>query len=115
RVTAEQVSTAVNALRGEIELEVPHFSAVKVKGKKLYDYARSGEQVVRPRKVMNFYEVSLIEFDGGCRLKVSTRCSKGSYIRSWVQLLGESLGCGAVAQELRRTASEPFRLENSLG
>ncbi len=113
-VTLEKIHQALAKCQGETEIEVPVFSAIKVKGKKLYDYARAGEEVKKPMKLMHFYDLKLLEFDGRDRLKVRLSCSKGSYIRSWALWLGKELGCGATAQELRRISSTPFNVEKAL-
>ncbi|MCB0411760.1 MAG: tRNA pseudouridine(55) synthase TruB [Bdellovibrionales bacterium] len=114
-LSREEVETAVLDLQGEMQIPVPSFSAVKVKGRKLYSYARSDQPVEKPIKVMNFYNLQLLEFDGDKRLKVRMCCSKGSYIRSWASLLGDKLGVGALAEELRRTESQPFRVHDAIG
>lgn len=113
-ITETRLQTALSRCQGEVELEVPVFSAIKVKGKKLYDYARSGKEVEVPLKKMKFYDLQLLEFDGRDRLRVRLSCSKGSYIRSWAAWLGKTLGCGAVAEELRRTTSRPFEIEKAV-
>jgi tRNA pseudouridine55 synthase len=114
KIDRSRLDAALAVCQGEVELEVPLFSAVKIKGKKLYDYARKGQDIVAPRKSMRFYDLKLLEFDGRDRLKVKLSCSKGSYIRSWALWLGRELGCGAVAQELRRTFTQPFSVTQAI-
>lgn len=120
-------------LQGEHQVPVPIYSAAKVDGKKLYEYARAGLEVEIPLKPMKFWDVQFLGSfqesmsDGDTNLvklqsaipgvrfyRFSLRCSKGSFIRSWVQLLGELLKTGAVMTGLRRTYSEPFQLEQAL-
>ncbi|WP_413294330.1 tRNA pseudouridine(55) synthase TruB [Bdellovibrio sp. HCB185ZH] len=97
-------------LQGEMEVEVPIYSAIKVQGKKLYEYARQEKDVVIPKKVMNFWDVQFLGM-GEDWAEFDLRCSKGSYIRTWVDLLGQALGCGAAMSALRRTYSAPYHLQ----
>ncbi|KYG60365.1 tRNA pseudouridine(55) synthase TruB [Bdellovibrio bacteriovorus] len=107
----ERILAEAFKLQGEMELEVPIYSAIKVQGKKLYEYARQGqeEQVVIPKKMMNFWDVEAVEI-GPDWAEFDIKCSKGSYIRTWVDLLGKALGCGAAMSSLRRTWSAPYHL-----
>lgn len=113
-LTRDQVLAAATALQGEMELEVPIYSAIKVQGKKLYEYAREGEEekVALPKKVMKFWEVTPLDF-GPDWAEFDIKCSKGSYIRTWVDLLGRNLGCFAAMSSLRRTWSSPYLLEQA--
>jgi tRNA pseudouridine55 synthase len=103
RVESPRLREAVAALEGEFGWQVPLFSAAKVDGKKLYEHGRAGtgEEVIRPTKKMKFWDVKILEL-GEDRLEVSLHCSKGSFVRTWASQLGESLGTGAVVEELRR-------------
>lgn len=100
--------TALN-LTGEFQLPIPIFSAKKIDGKKLYEYAREGEKVEIPNKSMTFWDVR-----EQMPLSFHLHCSKGSFIRSWVQLLGEKLGCGATMASLERTASHQYNLAEAV-
>lgn len=100
-------------LQGEIHLPVPIYSAVKVKGKKLYEMARRKEKITSPKKLMHFYDVNIRE-KGPNWLSVSLFCRKGGYIRSWAEALGQNLGTVACVEELQRFYSAPFRLEEAL-
>ncbi|QDK37406.1 tRNA pseudouridine(55) synthase TruB [Bdellovibrio sp. NC01] len=99
-------------LSGEMEVEVPIYSAIKIQGKKLYEYAREEQEVVIPKKVMNFWDIKFLDC-GADWAEFDLRCSKGSYIRTWVDLLGKALGCGAAMSALRRTYSAPYLLEQA--
>lgn len=101
-------NTAVQ-LAGEFQLPIPLFSAKKIDGKKLYEYAREGESIVPPKKTMKFWNVTKVD-----PLQFHMHCSKGSFIRSWVQLLGEQLGPGATMSSLKRTSSHKFSLDGAL-
>lgn len=120
--SAKQAWEAAQSLTGELDLPVPLFSAVKVAGKALHSYARSGEQVQPPRKIMNFWGLGLPEplaaEQSGLlapeHWQMEITCSKGGYIRAWVNRWGELLGCGAVLTGLVRVVSDPYQLEDAL-
>jgi tRNA pseudouridine55 synthase len=101
-VTESQLSLALDKFRGDI-LQVPSmFSALKHQGRPLYEYAREGIEIEREARPISIYSLELLEFtDDAVSLEV--HCSKGTYIRSLVDDLGELLGCGAHVIQLRRT------------
>lgn len=109
----EKIRESIASLEGEFILPIPMYSAKKVDGKKLYEFAREGVAIECPQKVMKFWDVQIHNVSG-TNFEVSLTCSKGSFIRSWVKLLGEKLGCGATLEALERTASFPFSLEDSI-
>ena len=111
-----QKTVVEKALRdgmGRLNLKVPHFSAVKVRGRKLYSYARAGESVEAPCKEMFFYDLKIHDIQSDTA-QVSLSCAKGGYVRSWVNYIGESLGSGACLIQMTRTASKPFDVTQSL-
>ena len=108
-----QVETILKNSIGEQQLEVPYFSAVKVKGKKLYSYAREGKKITLPVKAMFFYDLNILKVTEDTA-SVSVSCSKGSYMRSWVHFIGEKLGAGASLTDLTRDKSLPFCLSDSV-
>ena len=110
---AEEIRAKALSLTGEKELPVPLYSAVKVAGKRLHEYAREGVEVETPRKVMNFWNLAVLG-QGSDWIQLKMDCTKGSYIRAWVSWLGEELGCGAAMQELERTFSTPYRIEQAI-
>ena len=110
---AEQIRTVVETCQGMLSLSVPLFSAVKIKGKKLYEYGRAGQEVVPPKRDMFFYDLEIKNIDKD-QVEVGISCSKGSYIRSWVSYVGEQLKTGACLEQLFRTWSEPFYLKSAL-
>ncbi len=112
-LTQERIEAAAEAFRGEFQQSPPAFSAKKVKGRKFYEMARKGEKVpLIPKKV----RVSSLEFGAlsGSRLPFSVSCSSGTYIRSIAAELGETLGCGAHLESLRRTRIGDFRLAEAV-
>jgi tRNA pseudouridine55 synthase len=112
-VSAEQVEKAVASLRGSFVWPVPIYSAVKTGGKKLYELARANVPVVPPSKPMHFKEVELLNIELPI-VKVFLGCSKGSFVRTWVQQLGEALQTGATVVSLRRTASIPYSIDKAV-
>ncbi len=109
----QQVAAAVAQAEGPITLPVPLYSAVKVKGQKLYDYARSGQSVEPPLKLMSFEDLAIEEV-GPDYVSLRMRCSQGSYVRAWAAHLGEMLGTGAILEALRREASGPYGIAQAL-
>lgn len=115
KVTAEEIESALNFFRGEIEQYPPIYSAIKVKGKKLYEYARKGEEVkIEPRKV-KINRLEILEFNNiQNKLKILIECSKGTYIRSIANDLGEKLGTYGHLINLERIKAGKFLKENSV-
>lgn len=110
-VSPTELQKLALTLSGEFNLPIPLYSAKKIDGQKLYEYARSGESVEIPSKIMKFWDVEPIANDN---FQFHLFCSKGSFIRSWVTLLGEKLGCGATMSSLIRTSSHQFNLSEAL-
>lgn len=112
-LSEEQLRQAVLSHVGEFEWSVPHFSAVKIKGQKLYEYARQNKAVEAPVRKMVFYDLEIRSLAPEC-FEVDISCTKGSYVRTWVDQVGRALGCGAVVDQLRRIRSEPFSVDDSV-
>ena len=115
KITSNDVETALKNFEGEIEQLPPLYSAIKVKGKKLYDYARKGEHAeIKPRKV-TIEKIELKNFDEELQTaEILVKCSKGTYIRSIAHDLGQRLETGGYLTKLLRTKAGKFRIENSL-
>jgi tRNA pseudouridine55 synthase len=109
----QEIETALESFRGEIEQVPPMYSALKHKGQRLYALARRGESVDRPARAVTIHELLLLDAQAD-RLTVQVRCSKGTYIRSLARDLGEKIGCGAHLSALRRTQSGPFALADAV-
>lgn len=111
--TQDQLHAEISKLSGPVELPVPMYSAIKKNGKKLYEYARKGEEIEEVRRPMNFKTVKYV--DGTQEeIFVDLSCEKGGYIRSWAHCLGKNLGTGAVLSSLRRTLSSPYKIEQAM-
>lgn len=96
-----ELDTALESFRGET-LQVPSmFSALKHQGRPLYEYARQGIEIVREPRPITVYELQFIRWEGD-ELELEIHCSKGTYIRTIIDDLGEKLGCGAHVIMLRR-------------
>lgn len=115
KVSRDDIKEGLKSFEGEIFQLPPIFSAIKVKGKKLYEYARKGEEVeIQPRKVV-IENIELKNFDEELQqAQILLKCSKGTYIRSIANDLGKNLGCGGYLIKLIRTQAGKFRVENSV-
>ena len=112
-ITPELIEKALNKFLGETEQVPPVFSAVKVKGKRAFDYARNGEDLkLQPKKIV----IEMIELESVNLPYVTIRvvCSKGTYIRALARDMGEELQCGAYLTSLRRTRIGEFKVENAM-
>ena len=111
-VTRDEVETTLSGFTGEIEQTPPMFSAIKMNGRPLYELARKGIEVERKPRVVMVRSIEIMEFKVPyLRLRVS--CSKGTYIRSLCNDIGDALGVGAHVTELARTRIGDFTLENA--
>ena len=111
----DNIVEILKTFEGEINQVPPIYSAIKVNGKKLYEYARKGQIVdIKPRKV-TIEKLELKSFNEELQqAEILVKCSKGTYIRSLANDLGEKLGVGGYLIELVRTQSGKFRIEDSL-
>ena len=116
KVNQEEIEKILQKFRGEIEQIPPAYSAVHYNGKRLYELARKGAIPNDiPRRKINIYKNEILSFDFEQQtLKLEIHCSKGTYIRSIVNDIGEELGTGAVMYELTRVLSSSMKLENSI-
>ena len=118
----EEIEVAMTSLRGEIEQLPPMYSAKKIAGRKLYEHARRGEEVVREPVRVTIHQFELLTKDarfasndeGSLDFSVRVVCSAGTYIRSLAEDLGQKLGVGAHLVQLRRTRAGRFRVDSAL-
>ncbi|MDE6596418.1 MAG: tRNA pseudouridine(55) synthase TruB, partial [Oscillospiraceae bacterium] len=113
KVTTEQLENVLGSFRGEIMQVPPMYSAVSVGGKRLYELARQGKEIEREARAVTIYCLEITEFDEPSQsgtLKVS--CSKGTYIRTLINDIGEALNCGGIMTSLVRTAACGFTLSD---
>lgn len=111
-VTKEQILKVFSKFVGEYLMEVPKYSAVKVNGRKLYEYARNGEEVKLPVKKVHIYELELLSF---CQDMITFRCKveKGTYIRSLIRDITKELHVIGTMNHLVRTRQGKFRIEDA--
>lgn len=103
----------LQSFEGVISQKPPMYSALKVKGKKLYEYAREGKEVKVEERPVEIYEIKLLDMVAENEAMIDVTCSKGTYIRTLCYDIGEVLGCGAHMSQLVRLESSPFKIENS--
>lgn len=120
-ISRETVLAVLPKFRGEIEQCPPMYSALKHKGQPLYKLARAGQEVERKLRRIQVHELILHDFvasdDNGTtptELSLEIHCSKGTYVRTIADDLGEALGCGAHVRELRRLQAGVFRIEDCI-
>ncbi|EJN6827438.1 tRNA pseudouridine synthase B [Vibrio cidicii] len=109
-VSLAKLEACIAQFRGESDQVPSMFSALKYQGKPLYEYARKGIEVPRESRKITVYEIVLHRFSGD-EVEMEVHCSKGTYIRTIVDDLGEMLGCGAHVTMLRRTAVANYPYE----
>lgn len=111
-VDEAQLRDALWRLTGDILQTPPMHSALKHQGKPLYEYIRRGETIAREPRPVTIHELTLEHF-AGVELRVTVHCSKGTYVRTLAEDIGQLLGCGAHLAGLRRLAIGPFDLDQS--
>ena len=112
-ITREKVEEALLSLTGERLQAPPIYSAKKVEGLRAYELARAGEQVELRKALINIYSITLEEYDLP-KMRIRVECSKGTYIRSLAQEIGEALESGAYLTSLRRTKNGAFSEEDAI-
>lgn len=112
-VTEEEVKRVIQSFVGEYMQVPPMYSALKVNGKKLCDLARAGVTVERTARPVRIIEITILSVELP-RVRMRVACSKGTYIRTLCQDIGEKLGCGACMESLLRTRVAQFKIEDAL-
>ena len=112
-VTRERLEEMLESLRGTIEQIPPMYSAVKYKGKHLYEFARAGIEVERKARKVHISRLELVSWQSPIII-INVECSKGTYIRSLAHDLGQALGCGAHPKNLVRLKHGLFDIEHGL-
>ncbi|NLZ48206.1 MAG: tRNA pseudouridine(55) synthase TruB [Clostridiales bacterium] len=108
-----QVKNAILSFIGDSMQTPPMYSALKIKGKRLYELAREGKEVYREPRKITIHHIDFISMKNNI-VKFDVECSKGTYIRSLCYDIGEKLGCGAMMSGLERRFSGSFSVENSV-
>lgn len=112
-ITRECFISSLSEFTGPISQIPPMYSAIKQGGQPLYKLARQGVEVERTARDVEILSLELLSFDMP-HAAIRVTCSRGTYVRSLADDIGRRLGCGAALQELRRTASGPFRIEETV-
>jgi tRNA pseudouridine55 synthase len=113
-LSREQIEQQIaEHLLGEIQQTAPIYSALKVDGKPMYELARAGKAVAPKTRQVTIFRCDLLEQHAD-QLKLEVQCSKGTYIRSLVDDLGQLLNCGAHVAELHRTGHGPYHIDRAL-
>ena len=116
-ITKDAILSAVASFKGEIEQIPPKYSAVRINGRRLYDYAYKGKEIdveIKPRKVF-VDRISVIDVDMETgQFAFEIECSKGTYVRTICDDIGAKLGCGCVMTALERTAVGPISVDQAV-
>lgn len=112
-VTKEDIEIVFKKFIGKYKMEVPIYSAIKINGKKLYEYARNNEEVELPIKTVKIKELELIDYQEGI-IKFCTKVEKGTYIRSLIRDICKELNTIGTMKSLIRTKQGNFLLENAI-
>ncbi|CAM3490629.1 tRNA pseudouridine(55) synthase TruB [Halomonas lysinitropha] len=113
RLTEADVEGVLSRFRGEIDQVPPMYSALKHQGRKLYELAREGKSIERAARRVTVYDARLLAL-ADTAFELEVRVSKGTYIRTLAEDIGQVLGCGAHISALRRLATGPFTSEGML-
>lgn len=112
-VPEEDVKKVVQSFVGEISQKVPAFSAVKINGRRAYELARKGMEVEMPTRKVTIYSIDILEYKWPV-LRIRTKVSSGTYIRTLGEDIGKRLGTGAYLIALRRTKIDRYSVENAI-
>ncbi|GAA5531123.1 tRNA pseudouridine(55) synthase TruB [Herpetosiphon gulosus] len=107
------IESVLSQFRGAIEQVPPQYAAIRVDGKRMYEYAREGKHIELPARPITIEQLDLLAWDAQ-QLTIAVDCSKGTYIRAIARDIGALLGCGAHLTALRRTRAGAFDLSNSI-
>ena len=110
--TEEEIRSVIASYKGVYDQEVPIYSSVKINGRKLYEYARNGEEVTLPKREVDIKSIEILEINKDI-IKIKCLVSKGTYIRSLIRDIGESLNTHATMTDLIRTKQGIFDIKDS--
>ncbi len=111
--SVKDIKRVVLEFSGDIEQTPPQHSAVKIQGKKAYEYAREGQTVKIPSRMVSIYSIDIIDFKYP-ELTIDTHVSSGTYIRSLIHDIGQRLNCGGYITALKRTSVGPCQLKDAI-
>lgn len=110
----EDVASAVNSFQGDCLQVPPMYSAIRVEGRRLYELAREGKVVERKKRKIHIYKIEIIDWIDNEQITIKVDCSKGTYIRTLCEDIGQKLGYGAYMNGLVRTKSSEFNISDSI-
>lgn len=113
-VSNEEIREAISSFEGDILQTPPEYSAVRVNGRRLYEYARQGEKVEIKSRKIHIKEIRIIDIYDNNKVMFDVICSKGTYIRTLCSDIGKKLGCGGTMSFLLRTETGRFKIEDTL-
>lgn len=111
-LSIQEIQRHIQSLLGEQKQKPPMYSAVKIAGKKLYEYARAEKEIEVPDRDVTIHSIEMTKFKNP-KATLSIHCSKGTYVRSIVHDLGQLLGVGAYVETIRRTQSGQFKIADA--
>ncbi|NOQ78477.1 MAG: tRNA pseudouridine(55) synthase TruB, partial [Gammaproteobacteria bacterium] len=121
KLNKTQILDLLASFEGEQDQTPPMFSALKHNGRPLYEYARKGIEIERKSRRITLFEIKLLDFstvnksaDKPAFIEIEVHCSKGTYIRTLCEDIGQAIGCGAHISALRRVTSGPFSLSQAI-
>lgn len=109
----EDINDVLQNFFGKQKQVPPMYSAIKINGKKLYEYAREGKEVKLEAREIEIYKIELLEYQNN-KIKFEVECSKGTYIRTLCENIAKKLGTVGYMEELQRTKVNNFRIEDSI-
>lgn len=115
-ITKEEITNILNYFKGQITQEVPAYSAIKINGKKLYEYTRNNIPVELPKREVTIYDIKLLNISNNQKTtEITFQCtvSKGTYIRSLIRDIGRALNTYATMTELTRIKQGEFSIQNA--
>ena len=110
----DNIKKVVNCFKGEIMQTPPMYSAIKIGGKKLYELAIEGKEIERKQRKITIYNIEITRFIDNQNFEIKVLCSKGTYIRTLCNDIGQALGCGAYMSYLLRTRTGNFYIDNAI-
>lgn len=115
KLEKNNIDTILNTFLGESFQIPPMYSAIKVKGKKLYEYARDGIEIERKKRKINIYNIELLNIDlENYEIKIRVKCSKGTYIRTLCEDIAQKLDTVGFMKELIRVQVDEFKIEDAI-
>ena len=112
-LSTEKIINVLNSFLGKQKQKPPMYSAIKINGKKLYEYARNNETIVVPERDIEIYNINFINFENN-EIEFEVSCSKGTYIRSLCEDIAEKLNTVGLMSSLIRTRVDRFDIKNSI-